>query len=61
MKRLRAALVAALAVLVATAFAGVLRNEFLAFDDNLYVTANPLVLGGLTARGVGEAFTTFHA
>ncbi|MGH2897133.1 MAG: tetratricopeptide repeat protein, partial [Solirubrobacteraceae bacterium] len=61
MKRLRAALVAALALLVALAFAGVLRNGFLAFDDDIYVTANPLVLGGLTPRGVGEAFTTFHA
>lgn len=60
MKR-RAALVAALALLVAIAFAGVLRNGFVAFDDDLYVTANPLVLGGLTARGVGQAFTSFHA
>jgi Flp pilus assembly protein TadD len=60
-KRLRAALGAALALLVAIAFAGVLRNGFLTFDDDLYVTANPLVLGGLTLRGVAEAFTTFHA
>ncbi len=57
----RAALAAGLAALVAIAFAGALSNEFVAFDDDLYVTANPLVRGGLTLDGVGRAFTTFRA
>ncbi len=61
MKARRAALAAGLAALVAIAFAGALRNEFVAFDDDFYVTGNPLVLGGLTREGVGQAFTTFHA
>ena len=61
MKARRAALAAGLAALVAIAFAGALRNEFVAFDDDFYVTGNSLVLGGLTLEGVGQAFTTFHA
>jgi len=31
---------------------------FLQFDDNMYVTANPVVAAGLTADGVRWAFTT---
>ena len=61
MKARRAALAAGLAALVVTAFAGALRNGFVAFDDDFYVTGNPLVLGGLTLEAVGHAFTTFHA
>ncbi len=57
----RAALAAGLAVLVCVAFSGALRNEFVAYDDDLYVTANPLVLGGLTVDGIGRAFREFHA
>ena len=57
----RAALAAGLAALVAVAFAGALENEFLSFDDDIYVTANPLVLDGLTPERVGEAFTSFDA
>jgi len=57
----RAAISVGLAALVALAFAGALQNEFLSFDDDLYVTANPLVLDGLTPARVGEAFRVFHA
>lgn len=57
----RAAIAAGLSLLVALAFAGVLRNEFVTFDDDLYVTANPLVLEGWTLASVGRAFTSFHA
>jgi Flp pilus assembly protein TadD len=34
---------------------------FLAYDDDLYVTANRQVLSGLALDGVRWAFTTFHA
>ncbi len=57
----RAAIAAGLAALVALAFAGALRNEFVTFDDDLYVTANPFVLAGWTLESVGQAFTSFHA
>lgn len=36
------------------------RNEFLNYDDDLCVTANPHVLGGLTWDNVAWAFTTLH-
>lgn len=35
--------------------------EFINYDDNDYVTANPHVLGGLTWRNVAWAFTANHA
>ncbi len=34
------------------------RHEFITFDDELYVTANPMVLQGVTAPGVSWAFST---
>ncbi len=37
------------------------RFEFTNFDDDIYVTANPLVRAGLTWEGVRTAFTTGHA
>jgi Flp pilus assembly protein TadD len=37
------------------------RYGFVNFDDDEYVTANPHVLGGLTANSVKWAFTTGHA
>lgn len=55
------AIAAGLVALVALAFAGALRNEFVTFDDDLYVTANPFVLAGWTLESVGQAFTSFHA
>lgn len=35
--------------------------DFVNFDDDVYVTQNPHVLGGLTAPNVAWAFTTDHA
>jgi Flp pilus assembly protein TadD len=46
-------------VAVAVVYWPVLGYGFLEWDDDVYVTANPLVLGGLTARGIGEAFMSF--
>lgn len=54
---------AVLALLMATmwVYAPVRHHAFLQFDDNDYVTENPLVLGGFTSAGVRQAFTTFYA
>ena len=42
-------------------FAGAAGHEFVSYDDDLYVTANPAVQAGLTAPGLRWAFTTDHA
>ncbi|MEW6673246.1 MAG: tetratricopeptide repeat protein [Thermodesulfobacteriota bacterium] len=39
----------------------VLQHDFVNFDDDLYVTDNRRVQGGLTLEGIRWAFTTFHA
>jgi len=48
-----------IATLVAVVYWPVIGHGFLEWDDDLYVTANPLVLSGLTLRGIAEAFTSF--
>jgi len=50
-----------LALLTAVAFEGLSRCGFVGFDDGEYVTHNPVVLQGLTLRGVAWAATTFQA
>jgi hypothetical protein len=52
---------AALAALTILAYAGVATNGFIDLDDGTYVTWNPMVKAGLTARGIAWAFTTGHA
>ena len=42
-------------------FAKVGGMEFLSYDDNLYVTDNQTVLGGLSWSNAAWAFTTMHA
>jgi len=39
----------------------VLHNDFIDFDDDVYVTVNIMVRQGLTLKGFIWAFTTFHA
>jgi hypothetical protein len=48
-----------LPLLVVAIYLPVSGYGFLAWDDDVYVTANPLVRSGVTARGVGQAFTSF--
>ncbi len=36
------------------------KNDFIDFDDGVYVTKNDPVKGGLTAHGIAWACTTFH-
>lgn len=52
---------AALALSVLTVYWQVGEFSFVNFDDDQYVTGNPVVLRGLTLEGVSWAFTTFHA
>ena len=42
-------------------YAQVLSHQFINFDDDNYIWANPMVIAGLTAHGFTWAFTTFHA
>jgi hypothetical protein len=42
-------------------FMPLLFNGFIDYDDHSYVTNNPLVRSGLTARSVWRAFTTSHS
>ena len=47
-------------LILSVAVFGTLRtHEFIGLDDQEYVTANPMVLQGLSARGIRWAFTTF--
>ena len=50
-----------LAALTVAAYGGACNNEFVNYDDPLYVYKNPRVQNGLTARGLAWAWTTFHA
>jgi tetratricopeptide (TPR) repeat protein len=49
----------ALIVAVFTFYSGVFRNDFIAFDDNEYITENPHVQQGLTWQTFKWAFTSF--
>ena len=55
------ALVVALVALVAWVFFPVIHFDFVSWDDPFYVTTTPMVLAGLTWRGVAWAFTTGYA
>jgi tetratricopeptide (TPR) repeat protein len=58
-RRSRAALAALLALATFALYARVAGHQFLHFDDDQYLTANPVVAAGWTAAGVRWAFTTF--
>jgi Flp pilus assembly protein TadD len=59
--RLPVAVGAALVLVTAVAFRGVLDLPFIGFDDPEYVTQNPDVAGGLTLRSAAWAMTTGRA
>src|SRR4051794_35372195 len=48
-------------VAVLFSFSMIVRGGFFVYDDNSHVFENPGVTGGLTWRGIMEAFTTTHA
>ena len=57
----RLTIYAALVVLTLVAFWQVRGHEFLNFDDDVYVTENVQVQGGLTPESIAWAFTTMDA
>jgi protein O-mannosyl-transferase len=59
-KRRRWSVAALLFVATAAAYARVIGHPFILFDDNRYVSENPVVQHGLTWEGVHWAWTTMH-
>lgn len=59
-RRSRAVLAAGLFLLVVVVFAPMRNHAWLNYDDDVYVTANPDVLQGVSTESVRWAFTTFH-
>lgn len=57
---LRIALTVLLLLLVAVAYLPVVGNGWINYDDDVYITANPMVQGGLSADGLRWALTTTH-
>ena len=51
---------AALAVATLAVYGQVITHQFIDFDDDLSIRDNPMVKSGLTMKGIGWAFTTFH-
>jgi protein O-mannosyl-transferase len=49
-----------LAVITWLVFGQTLRHDFVDYDDNTYVYANPVVANGVTQRSIGWAFTHSH-
>jgi protein O-mannosyl-transferase len=50
-----------LALVTLLVYLPVTRHGFLVYDDDVYITGNPLVQKGLTRAGIQWAFTTSHA
>lgn len=59
----RSEMLIALALAVATlaVYGQVISHQFIYLDDNLYIWDNPMIIGGLTLKGMAWAFTTFHS
>lgn len=60
-RRSARALVLAILAVTVICYWRITSHGFLAYDDNLYVTENPLVQGGVTLRGLLRAFVVTHA
>src|SRR5580704_14540924 len=52
--------IAGLLFVIAATYGQVWHHEFINYDDPIYVTDNPHVRSGLTAKDVYWAFTTGH-
>ena len=59
-RRRTALLAAALVAATVLAYLPLFANEFVAYDDDLYVTECPPVRAGVTREGVAFAFGSFH-
>ena len=53
-------IVVALAVATLAVYGQVVGHQFIGLDDDVYVRDNPMVMGGLTLKGIIWAFTTFY-
>jgi tetratricopeptide (TPR) repeat protein len=51
---------AALAVATLAVYGQVISHQFINLDDDLYIRDNPMVIGGLTLKGIAWAFTTSY-
>jgi tetratricopeptide (TPR) repeat protein len=60
-RALELGLCALLVLSVAALYGQTARHEFVSYDDGSYVTENPHLLGGLSARNVRAAFTEFRS
>jgi tetratricopeptide (TPR) repeat protein len=49
-----------LTIITAVVYSGVFKNDFINFDDNVYVTSNTHIQQGLSWEGVMWAFTTIY-
>jgi tetratricopeptide (TPR) repeat protein len=61
LKRPNLAISVFLILATAAAFSPLLTNDFVSIDDNVYVTSNPHVRSGFTAKSIRWAFTAFDA
>jgi protein O-mannosyl-transferase len=53
-------IIAAIVTATLAAYEPIRHNEFVTYDDNKYITENPLVTGGITAENIKGAFTKPH-
>jgi hypothetical protein len=60
-KRLLPLALLLIATLTVAIYWPLLQNDFIDFDDDVYVTGNMMIRQGLTLKGFLWAFTTFHA
>ncbi len=60
-KRKRAFILISLSFLTLLIYARVANHDFIPYDDDRYITANPAVQQGLTLQSLGWAFTSAHA
>jgi Flp pilus assembly protein TadD len=51
----------ALVAVTLAVYGQVVTHQFINYDDDNYIWNNPMVIDGLTLKGIGWAFTTFHA
>jgi protein O-mannosyl-transferase len=51
----------ALVAVTLAVYGQVVTHQFINYDDDIYIWNNPMVLDGLTLKGIAWAFTTFHS
>lgn len=51
----------ALVAVTLAVYGQVVTHQFINYDDDIYIWNNPIVVDGLTLKGIAWAFTTFHS